>query len=190
MVAARHRLAWWAAAVGLATVTAWQMSTATADADRARQQWGQFTAVAVAVGDLAPGDTIGAGDLRLADVPLAVVPGTAVSHDAIGERVVRGLSAGEMVVAADLAGPGALPPNTRGVAVPVVGTGVPVGIGDLVELIGWSDPVLGGDGGATTIAVGSVLDAGDGSVTVAVDAGDVAAVVAAINLGSVSIVTR
>jgi Flp pilus assembly protein CpaB len=149
-------------------------------------RYGRPTTVAVAAADLRAGDRLGSGDVELRELPAAAVAPTAIGSRSLGRVVRRAVSAGEVLVAADLTRPGtsglaaALPPGTVAIAVPRGDAPLRLARGDRVDLLAAVDP----DGGSLApVARDAVVVATDrSSVTVAVsepEAGDVAAAVAA-----------
>jgi len=153
----------------LVTVAALATSTAGARADGAR--WGPTRPVVVAARDLAPGDALGSGDVRVRRLPAAAVPAAALRAVPAGAvtTVRLPIVAGEAVVPARLApagltGPAALvPAGWRAVAVPRGPAGTPpLAVGDRVDVLA----VIEGDGprddalveGATVVATGREAD--------------------------------
>lgn len=166
-------------------------------AEAARAAWSSTTGVIVATRDLRPGTVLGTTDLRVVALPDAVVPPGAVSGEPaglVGTTVTRPILAGEPVASARLGsaglGPTAalLPPGWRAVALPLGTASPPLVVGDRVELVA----VAGGPGSAAPARVVSreaeVLVASEDLLTVALPAGEVTEVVAALAQGLVATV--
>ena len=97
---ARHPSLYWITVALLAVAIGLTARTRFADLDRARAAWGTTRPVLVAETDHRPGDL-----LRVAavDLPVAAVPASAIDALPAGAVLRRGLAAGEVVVAADVA---------------------------------------------------------------------------------------
>lgn len=132
----------WYLAASVATVTATAGLTfqflSAAHAGAAR--FGQPVTVYVAAEDLTAGSTIRASDVRRMALPTAAVPPSALRRSPRGEKLVQDVAAGQILVAAALAGArrsplaAALPPGTVGVAIPRTESLPPVRRGDRVDL--------------------------------------------------------
>ena len=115
---ARRPWLYWLLAGVLATSAAWQVSSLHSDAVRARNAWGGTTSVWVALGDAVPGEPLAA---ERRDYPIAVVPRAAV-RDLVGPGVAaRPVSAGAVLVAADLKGDSTMPESWVVFAAPAEG---------------------------------------------------------------------
>ena len=163
----RRPIPWWAGALVLAGLTAVVVGRLTGDAAAARSRWGDTVAVAVATADVAPGEPLVAEVRRL---PRALVPagattettGVAAAHVAAGEVVVeaRLAPAGTSPVAA------LVPPGWRALAVPS-GDGLPLEVGDVVDVLATVDP----QSSVPTVVVARealVVHVGEQAATVAV----------------------
>jgi hypothetical protein len=141
----------------------------------AKAAWGERRAVAVVDADLPAGHVVSAGDVRLVELPLAVVPADAVGEVPEGAVLGSAVYAGEILVARRLAPEGTGPlaaqlaPGERAVTVGHGDGDLALRHGDHVELV--TDRPL---------ATGRVLAVGEASVTVAVPADDVGTVAAAL----------
>ena len=166
------------------------MHHATEAAEAARTRWGASTAVLVAAQPLEPGDPLTSADVVLTELPMAMVPATALTRLPADATVTRPPVAGEVVLEGHLGRGGVVPTGSRGLAVPITGSVPDVRAGVAVDLVAWADPVLGGDGRASTVAGGVVVSVGDQSITVAVPAAQVDAAVAALATGTIVVVTR
>ena len=111
----------------------------------AEARWGTTRIVLVATSALAPGDTL-AGRTVARRLPALAVPEGAVARAGAGAVAVDAIGAGEVVTEARVGGPGAaglagrLPPGTRAVLVPLEVPGLPVRVGDHVDLLGVTSP--------------------------------------------------
>lgn len=182
----------WAAVVALATLLASIVGSAVADARQARRRWGDTVPVLVTARPVAAGQPL-AGAVTVADWPAGLVPADALgSPDALGEGAVaiapRG--AGEPITATALA-----PAGDRArplVAVPTTGARPDLATGDRVAVWATYDPSLAA-GRRTTSPVtesATVVSVRDDAVVIAVDREDVAAVVEATALATVTVVSE
>lgn len=179
---------------GLALLTSAVTYTTLRDASAARERLGTTTAVAVLTTDIAAGSQLGAGDVTVAEWPVAMVPDGAVTEPPVGATVRADVYAGEVLVAARLAttgstGAGALvPPGHRGVAVPTDGAALPVRPGDVVDVIASFDPLaVDGDPVAVVARSGTVIAVDERAVTVAVTGEEATRVGFALANGRVSL---
>jgi Flp pilus assembly protein CpaB len=163
----------------------------------ARDRWGPRRATLVITRDVDAGRPIDARDSEVRLLPSALVP-----HDALRSRPARALAAvdlraGETVLPSRLAGYGRsvvttrLPRGTRGVAVPA-GTGLPLAVGDRVDVLATFDKAAAVDGAPTfPVATDALIVHVDrDAVTVAVAARDAARVAYALTTGAVTLVLR
>jgi len=120
LVLARHPSLYWSAAAVLAAGAALVAADAAAGVDEARRSWGETRTVVLALGPVAPGAPL-AGSTEVRAVPLPLVPADALAALTGAEVARQHLTAGEIVVAHDVAatsGPAALVPDGwRGVPV-------------------------------------------------------------------------
>jgi len=179
----------WGAVAGAAALAAMQASAVAADAEAARDSWGRGVDVVVAARDLAAGQRVGEGDVRVESRPAAVVPGSAVDDPPLGRVVTAAMAAGEVVVADRVAPAGLsaaaarIPDGWRAVAVPAGGLGAvtpPLVVGDRVDLL--APDVVAED--AVVVAVA------DDAVTVAVPAADAPVVADALAVAVVTLALR
>jgi hypothetical protein len=187
----RRPLPFWAAALLAATVTALVVGRLTADAAAERARWGATRPAAVVLRDVAAGHRFRPGDLAVRQLPVALLPRGALRHAPIGAVTTIDLRAGETLVDARLARSASaaaarLPAGTRGLAVPNA-SGIPVEVGDRVDLLATFDAQAAGDGPPTfAVAEGAVVVAvADDAVTVAVPRRVAPAVAYALTAGSV-----
>jgi Flp pilus assembly protein CpaB len=183
----RRPLPWWTGALVLAGVTALLVGRLAGDAAAERDRWGETVVVAVATADVAPGEVVVAERRRL---PRSVVPaGAAGSAD--GAVAAVALHAGEIVLEARLAPGGTsavaalVPEGHRAVAVPS-GDGLPLAVGDAVDVLATLDP----ESAQPTFAVSRaarVVHVGESSVTVAVPLDDAPRVAFALAVGAVTL---
>jgi hypothetical protein len=141
---ARHRLAYWATVAAVAVGSAAIVQARSSAVDAARRAWGETRTVLVADRPLAAGDAL-AGAVSLRRLPLAALPRDAVDALVPDAVALHALGTGEVLVAQHVA-PGtgvaaALPSGTAGVAVPLTGSGPPLAVGDLVDVVLAGDPL-------------------------------------------------
>jgi len=132
-------------------------------ATSARHAWGATTSVVVALVDIAPGDVLDGANTAARDWPLALAPAGAPPSLPDLATAAHPIAAGQVVVAAQLAGGdgvGLVPAGRRGVAVALGSTPLPVEPGARVDVVG------GGSVLATAAPVVSVLREGNEPVAV------------------------
>ena len=128
----RRPSAYWLVAGALALLTALVVLRAVGRAEAHAARLGGHRPVAVARSTLPAGATVGPDDTEVRRVPGALVPPGAVMDAPVGSVVAATVHEGEVVLGARLAPAGtsalaaALPPHTRGVAVPVDAGALPV----------------------------------------------------------------
>ena len=96
---ARHPWAYWAVVLTFAAIVAGAIFHQLSLLEDARQEWQETRSVLVADTDLQPGDSIRASST---DLPLAVLPESALDVVPNGSRLRQRVAAGEVLVAADL----------------------------------------------------------------------------------------
>jgi pilus assembly protein CpaB len=180
------------AVAALAVATALTVLAAVGGAQSARARWGRTRPVVVATRDLAPGEAVGGGRVARRDLPVALVPPSALGTVPEGAVVRLPIVAGEPLVAARLAPAGLtgaaalVPAGRRAVAIPRGPVGMPpLGVGDEVDLVAVGGGEGGGGPGYTLVERATVVDAGHEAVTVAVPRADAARVAAALARGAV-----
>jgi Flp pilus assembly protein CpaB len=173
----RSLAARWLLVAAVAGVAALQAAKAGRDAAAERDAWGSAASVVVVARPVEAGEAIGAGDVVVEQRPLAVVPDGAVAEPPLGRVATSALVPGEVVVAARLAPAGSsavaarVPDGWRALAVATSASGFgapapPLAVGDRVDVL--APDVVAED--ALVVAVG------DAAVTIALPAGDAAAV--------------
>ena len=191
----RRPIPYWLAAALVALATAALVGHISAGALEARDRWGARRAVLTIVRDVGAGERLDGHNARVQMLPRALVPENALG--ALPARAVAlvDLRAGETVLASRLAGRGRsmvaarLPRGTRGVAVPA-GSGLPVSVGDRVDVLATFEGTTGDDGAPTfTVAQAAlVVHVGHDAVTVAVPERAAARVAYALVAGAVTLV--
>ncbi len=187
----RSPLVFWAAAAGLALLTALVVSSALARARALESFYGPLRPVVVAARAVERGTPLADADLEVTRLPARWLPpgsigslATARSRSPVvpllpGQPVLRGhLAPDGLVGAAAL-----LPPGTRAVSVPVGGASAPVRVGDVVDVLATLD-------GHPTVALAldaPVVAAGDDSASVAVSPEEARAVAFAVAHGSLTL---
>lgn len=198
----RRALAWYAAATALTLLTAGVVHVSLRRAAEAEAAYGRTTPVVVVTEEVDAGVTVDAAVAEVRRWPRALVPDGAA--DALPDRAsLVALSPGEVVLdrrvaGSDADGPAALlAPGERAVPVPVVVPGLPVEVGDRIDLVAGGVPGAGPAGDlpvATSpdvVAVdAAVLAVTDETVVAALDATDAADVAAALTVGPLMIALR
>jgi pilus assembly protein CpaB len=187
----RHPGVYWVAALSLAALSAHAIASAVADAESARERWGETRFVVVAQRRLEVGDVVDADAIEVESWPLAMLPRSAVeTADAVvGRTVVEVIEPGEVVVAGRLAPDGLrgaaalIPPGWRALAVPVGSAVVPLSVGDRVDLVAAIDGAR--EPSFVLAANARVIAVDERSVSVAVPADDAPRVALGIVTGSV-----
>lgn len=191
----RRSLPHWALAVALALATAGLVAHLVAGAEAERARWGVLRPTLVATADVHGGERLAAGDVAVRRLPAALVPPGALRALPAGAVAAADVHRGEAVLAARLVGPGSsavasrLPAGTRGIAVPT-GSGLPLEVGDRVDVLATFDPGVAGDG-EPTFAVATraaVVHVGEDAVTVAVNRTAAPRVAYALATGTVTLV--
>jgi Flp pilus assembly protein CpaB len=134
------------------------------------------------------------GDVRVVELPPAAVPPGALERAPAG-RTVRGVVLeGEVITRRRLSEDGAvgvaalLPDGARAVAVPVeAGSAPPLRVGQVVDVVAAGIGVDGRADAAVIAAGVPVVAVAEAAVSVALDPGDVADVVAALAAGAVTL---
>lgn len=179
----------WGLVAVLTLVTALLVADVTGQAEEVRQRWGRTVPVWVTVRSLDGGDEI-VGAVEQVEWPAALVPPNVVDQVPAGARASRSVDEGMPVSAGLLAGRGDQVDDAHRVAVPWSRAGLPVEVGDMVDVWATFDPSLAGRGPATRRVArrGSVTAVDDRAVTVAVGETEVAEVAEAVALATVSVV--
>ena len=198
----RAAVPYWIGVALVAAITAAVVAALLGRAVEAEARYGRTQPVAVARRPLAPGDPVG-GSVVVEEWPRALVPDGAMTDAPPDDRVVvADVAEGEPLVAGRVSGGGGegaaalVPPGHRAIAVPLLVAGLPLRLGDRVDLIttpGGGDPsavpFTGDDVRPVTadeVATGAVVVAvADDSVTVAVRSDDAPDVATAITTGTV-----
>jgi Flp pilus assembly protein CpaB len=167
-----------------------------AGADAARAAWGPGTRVAVAARDLAAGEVVEEGDVRIVELPDAALPPDPLGREALGRTVRSPVLEGEVLAERRLSEAHAtgvaalLDDGTRAVAVPLEpDTAPPLRTGQRVDLVA---VVAGAEGEApeavALVEGAEVLHVGDHAATVAVERRHVPRLAAALAVGAVAVV--
>jgi hypothetical protein len=146
-VLARRPWLYWTGVLLLALGVAATVASATATVDEARRAWGDTRRVVVATDDLVPGDLL-AGSVAAQELPAPMTPAAALDAAPPGAVARQHISAGEVLVGADVAAsaaPQALIPD--GWSAVAVAEAVPTGVsvGDTVRAAA-DGVVLAGEG--------------------------------------------
>ncbi len=178
LLLARRRRLRWVLVAALAGLTALTVHDRLRALDDARPEWSETRTVLVADTDHDPGEQL---RLSAARLPVVAVPPSALAELPTGARLRRGISAGEILVEADVSaavGPAAnAPPGT--VVVPFAGDTVADARPGLPVRVVAEGIVLADD--ATIVAVTA------GATHVAVPPAAAPAVAAAVRAGSASV---
>jgi Flp pilus assembly protein CpaB len=200
----RAAVPYWIGVALVAAITAAVVAALLGRAVEAEARYGRTQPVAVARRTLAPGDPVG-GSVAVEEWPKALVPDGAMTAVPPGDRVVvADVAEGEPLVAGRVSGGGGrgaaalVPPGHRAIAVPLLVAGLPLRLGDRVDLIATSgggdpsavpftdDALAPWSAAADEVATDAVVVAvADESVTVAVRSDDAPDVATAITTGTV-----
>jgi Flp pilus assembly protein CpaB len=158
----RRAIPYWIATLVLALVTGLVADGLLQRAHEAEARWGTTRTAVVATRGLAPGEPL-AGATALRELPAIALPRGALPALPAGAVALDPIGSGEVVTAARVGGPsaaavsGRLPRDTRAVVIPLEVKGLPVRVGDRVDLLasGSGDPALDGAASAPSIPVAS-----------------------------------
>jgi hypothetical protein len=173
LILATRPLAYWSLTIALAVGTGAVVQRSAAAATDARRRWGDSRPTLIATRAIAAGELVDATDAEVRSVPLALRPDAAL--DALPSEprpAVAALAVGEIVTAGRVGRGGRsptaalLPDGARGVAV-AVPDGLPVRVGDTVDVVGTAGTLTRG---------ARVVQAGDTTAVVAVAETDAPAV--------------
>ncbi|HEU5151579.1 MAG TPA: SAF domain-containing protein [Iamia sp.] len=148
----RRALPWYAAAALLTVLTAVFVHGALQRATASEAAYGATQPVVVATTAVAVGDTLDPSVATVRSLPRAVVPDGALAELPDGRRSLVALARGEILLhdrvsGSDAAGPaGLLAPDQRAVPVPIAVPGLPLAVGDRVDLVAGGAPGGGVDG--------------------------------------------
>ncbi len=198
----RRAVPWWAATLALAALTGVVVHTTLAGAVDARSRWGRTRPVLTATRAIAAGGAIDSSAAEVRSLPEALVPPGALRALPRGRVAVAAVARGEAVLASRVSGHRAagvaalLPPGARALVIPLEVTGLPVRVGDRIDLLAsggggptgdlppsdGEDPPSAADAGP--VAAGALVVAVHrDALVVAVDADDAVAVAAALGQG-------
>ncbi len=185
---------YWLAAAALSFTTAWLASDLVADAQRARERWGDQRQVLVARRLIEPGRALGLDDVERRDLPIAAIPPGAVTDLAPDASSVSAILPGEVVLAPRLSGSAdtaLVPAGTAAVSVATGPGSPPLEPGDRVQL--WATTlapfVTGSEPAREPVAHQAVvLQVAEGHALVAVDDADLAATTYALAQGAITVV--
>ncbi|MBV9951133.1 MAG: hypothetical protein JO291_04230 [Acidimicrobiia bacterium] len=190
----RRAIPYWIATLLLALTTGLVADGLLHRAEDAEARWGTTRTVVVSTRALAPGDAL-AGATVVRQLPSVVVPHGALPALPEGAIALDPMGAGEVVTAARVGGPaaaavsGRLPRDTRAVVIPLEAKGLPVRVGDRVDLLasGSGDPAFDGPSpAATSVPIAAralVVVVRSAALVVALDPTDAVAVAAALGQG-------
>lgn len=198
----RRAIAWYAAAAALTLVTAAVVHGSLRRAAEAEAAYGSTVPVVVVTTEVDPGDIVDSGVAEIRSWPRALAPDGAVDHIPQRASLVT-LSPGEVVLDRRLGGPDAegpaalLNPGERAVPVPIAVPGLPVEVGDRIDLVAGGIPGAGPAGDLPVAATpdvvavdAAVLAVTDETVVAALDASDAADVAAALTVGPLMVALR
>jgi Flp pilus assembly protein CpaB len=181
----RRPVPFWVAAAAAALLTALLVGRLAGEAGAARDRWGERREVVVATADVAAGEPV---EAALRALPVAVVPAGALRSLPRGAVAAVDLAEGEVLLEGRLAGGSILPEGTRGIALPA-GGGLPLAVGDRVDVLATFDASVAGDEPTFAVARDApVVHVGDDAVTVAVSESEAPRVAYALTAGSVTVV--
>ena len=174
---ARSPLAYWAAVVALAGITALTVAGQVERAGAQAARYGNLRPVVVAIRAVELGAVVRQADVVVRAMPASFLPDGALdaTGEVVGRTVVVPLLRGSAVVAANLAPDGLegvaalLPAGSRAVAVPTGPAAVALRRGDRVDILATFDPPPAGEDPTFPVAEAApVVDVGPEAVTVAV----------------------
>jgi Flp pilus assembly protein CpaB len=190
----RRAIPYWIATLTLALTTGLVANGLLHRAQEAQARWGSTRTVVVSTRALAPGDPL-AGATAVRELPAVALPRGAIPELPAGAVALDPIGAGEVVTTARVGGPaaaavsGRLPRDTRAVVIPLEAKGLPVRVGDRVDLLasGAGDPAFDGPAAASPsgpVASGAlVVEVHPAALVVALDPTDAVAVAAALGRG-------
>ncbi len=190
IVLATRPLAYWLLTALVAIGIGYAVAAVVRSAQEARASFGTLTPALVATRAIVPGEPLDAGNTTIRQLPVALVPEGVVAALPSGGIASASIAAGEPVhrlrVGRGGLGPVAalLSDGTRGIAVAIDEGGLPLLVGDRVDVVA---AVASGGGGAARVvaAAAEVAHVGERSVVVAVAAEEVPAVAQALADGGV-----
>ena len=189
----RRRVPYWLVAGAVALVTAAVVGRLAGDAAAERARWGDARITVVTTAAVPAGERL-TGHVATRRLPTALVPHDALVAVPDGAVAAVDLAPGEVVLPTRLAGAGRstvaarLPAGTRGVAVPT-GNGLPVALGDHVDVLATFDPKDSAGEPTVTVAHDALVVAvGKDAVTVAVATAAAPRVAYALATGTVTLV--
>lgn len=200
----RRALLWYALAAGVTALTGTTLHEALQRAADAEAAYGATDPVVVVARAVAPGQPVEAGDVELRRWPRALVPAGAVVRAPTGRRALVGLEVGEVVLTSRLSGSAAdgpavlLAPDELGVAVPLTVPGLPLEVGDHVDVLA-GGAVGGGPEGDLPVAGRrpdvvatdtAVMSVGTETVVLAIERRAAADVAAALTEGPIVLALR
>lgn len=191
----RQPLLFWAFALVAAASTYLVVQSALTATAEGAAAYGDLVPVLVATRDLDPGAVISDGDVEVASLPRSLVPEGAAGSEAVGRSLRHLVVAGEAIVTQRLAPHGAvgvaamLGPDQRAVTIPLPPHGMPVEVGQIVDVLATVDPEASrGRNPTSVVASGAqVVAVGEQGVTVATDSDDAARVATALSYAVVSL---
>ena len=200
----RRALLWYLAAAALAVTTALVVQGALDRAARAEAAYGATRPVAVVTGAVEAGATVGPSDVEVRTWPAGLVPAGALDVAPTGRVAMVDLVVGEPLVAGRVAGDGAdgaaalLGPGERALPVPLAVPGLPLGVGDHVDVLAGGAPGGGPTGDLPVDVVTADVVASDATVVrpgeevavLAVGRVDAAAIATALATGPVVLALR
>jgi len=171
----RSPVLFWTATGAVALTTGLTVSGLTGRAAARAAELGGLQEVAVAARPVAAGTALTPADVAVRRLPVALLPDSPRARSARGRVALVDLAEGEVLLAARLGPEGVsgaaalLPPGARALAVPADGAGLPLGIGDRVDVLATFDTVEPGADPTVTVARAAVvLATTDDAVTIAV----------------------
>jgi Flp pilus assembly protein CpaB len=132
---------WYAAAVALTVATGLVVDSALRRAEATEAALGRTRSVVVVARPVAAGDALDEGDVRVERWPVALVPDGAADRRSLGEVALVDLWPGEPLLADRIGTGGAdgvaalVDAGRRAVPVPVVVPGLPLDVGDRVDVL-------------------------------------------------------
>lgn len=200
----RRAVLWYLAAAALTVATGLVVDGALSRARAAEAAYGEVQPVVVVTQPVEAGAVLGPDDLEVRPWPRALVPDDVLAEPPTGETALVALAPGEALVGSRVSGPdapgpaGRLDADERAVSVPIAVPGLPLEVGDSVDVLAGGAVGGGPDGdlpvGAQdpdVVAAGAtVLGAEEETVVLAVERGEAADVAAALTAGPLVVALR
>lgn len=193
---ARHPVVYWTLVGTLAATAALAVDERLDGVADARAAWGTSRSVLVAVRDIESGASVDSRSVVSRVLPVAALADDTLDAVPAGAVALHRIVAGEVVlghhVAPGTGAAGRLPEGMSGILVPTSSAGLPLTLGDVVDVVAIDDPLgaQAGGGGSVLAADGLVIGTTDNALVIAVDDTEAAGAAAAAASGRAVLVLR